>query len=410
MTTERDFDRITRAWLDTMPDEAPDRTIAAVLEAVATAPQRRRPRIGLPWRSPMNRLTILAATAALLVVALGGAMLFASGRVPVAQPTPVPTATPVIPSSAPSGAALAAPADDTLWGDWISEVPPIPEIQMPAGMIQLSIDWEFGEEVWLQTIPDYRQLLSSTPLAAPSGELHVRSNSSNTQCQLNSVGRYAWDRVPSGRFLHLTLIDDACPTRAKVFARTWVRSHGAVSDGGSGVAYSTTPMVQVDLPRGQRLGASAGEQWQEIKTFGGEEPFQAFVVIANPGGFNAPCSTSDTEKIDIAHTTDALVAYLDGLPGASHITEPTEIDGRPAVQIDYRIDNGVSCASGEIAALHPQDASDPQTWTSIAGELQRMYAVQVDADTTFLLWYQGNSETERSVIESIQFIDALPLP
>jgi hypothetical protein len=410
MTTERDFDRIARAWLDLMPDEAPDRTIAAVLEAVATAPQRRRVRIGLPWRSPMNRLTIIAATVALLVAAIGGAMLFTSGKGPVTQSTPAPTATAQAPSAAPTAAAVAAPADDSLWGDWISDVPPIPEIQMPAGMIQLSIDWELGEEVWVQTIPDYRGLLSSAPLAAPSGELHVRSNGSNAQCELNSVGRYAWDRVPSGRFLHLTLIEDACPTRAKVFARTWVRSLGAVNDGGSGVAYGVTPMVQVDLPRGQRLAASAGADWQEIKTFGDEEPFQAFVVIANPGGFNAPCSTSDTEKIDIAHTTAALVAYLENLPGASHTTEPTEIDGRPAVQIDYRIDSGVTCASGEIAALHPQASSDQQIWTSIPGELQRMYAVQVDEDITFLLWYQGNSETERSVIESIRFIDALPLP
>ncbi len=32
------LDRATRAWLDLMPDEAPDRTIAAVLEVVAVTP------------------------------------------------------------------------------------------------------------------------------------------------------------------------------------------------------------------------------------------------------------------------------------------------------------------------------------------------------------------------------------
>ena len=45
MTTSRDADRILRAWLDLMPDEAPDRTVAAVLQAVETTPQQRS-----PWR------------------------------------------------------------------------------------------------------------------------------------------------------------------------------------------------------------------------------------------------------------------------------------------------------------------------------------------------------------------------
>jgi hypothetical protein len=37
-----------------------------------------------------------------------------------------------------------------------------------------------------------------------------------------------------------------------------------------------------------------------------------------------------------------------------------------------------------------------------------MYIVQVDTSTTFLLWYQGNSETERQVIDSVRFNDELP--
>ena len=42
MTTDRDFDRLARAWLETGPDEAPDRVIAAVLQAAETTPQVRR--------------------------------------------------------------------------------------------------------------------------------------------------------------------------------------------------------------------------------------------------------------------------------------------------------------------------------------------------------------------------------
>ena len=43
MTIERDFDRIARAWLDLGPNEAPDRSVAAVLQAIETTPQVRRP-------------------------------------------------------------------------------------------------------------------------------------------------------------------------------------------------------------------------------------------------------------------------------------------------------------------------------------------------------------------------------
>jgi anti-sigma-K factor RskA len=75
MTTERDFDRLARAWLELAPDEAPDRVIAAVLQAVETTPQVRPSRWSL-WRSvPMTRLPIIAAVAATLVVVIGGAVL-----------------------------------------------------------------------------------------------------------------------------------------------------------------------------------------------------------------------------------------------------------------------------------------------------------------------------------------------
>ncbi len=75
MTDERNFDRLARAWLDLMPDEAPDRTIAAVLQAVETAPQARPPFRWLTRRFPnMNRLSMVAALAAATVLAVGGGL------------------------------------------------------------------------------------------------------------------------------------------------------------------------------------------------------------------------------------------------------------------------------------------------------------------------------------------------
>ena len=76
MTTERDFDRLARAWLDLGPNEAPDRVVAAVLQAAETTPQVRRPIGRSIWRSfHMNRLSI-AAIAVVLVAVVGGGILF----------------------------------------------------------------------------------------------------------------------------------------------------------------------------------------------------------------------------------------------------------------------------------------------------------------------------------------------
>ena len=76
MTNERDFDRLARAWLDLGPNEAPDRVVAAVLQAAETTPQVRRPIGRSIWRSfHMNRLSIAAIAVVLVAVVGGGIML-----------------------------------------------------------------------------------------------------------------------------------------------------------------------------------------------------------------------------------------------------------------------------------------------------------------------------------------------
>jgi hypothetical protein len=94
MTRTRDFDRLARAWLELMPDEAPDRVIADVLQAVDSTPQMRRP-IGAPFRRSfqMNRFSFIAAAAALVIVGLVGLSL--------AGGTPGPTVGASTPASPP---------------------------------------------------------------------------------------------------------------------------------------------------------------------------------------------------------------------------------------------------------------------------------------------------------------------
>ena len=83
MTSERDFDRLARAWLAVGPDEAPDRAIAAVLQAAETVPQVRR-RIRRPlWRFPeMNRLPMFATVVVAIAVVVGGGLFLTRSNEP----------------------------------------------------------------------------------------------------------------------------------------------------------------------------------------------------------------------------------------------------------------------------------------------------------------------------------------
>jgi dipeptidyl aminopeptidase/acylaminoacyl peptidase len=91
MTGTRDADPIIRAWLDLMPDEAPDRVIDAILETVELTPQ---PAPGRLRRRHLPSLArYLGVAAAAIVVALG-AMAFLRWLPETAiGPSPVPSAT-----------------------------------------------------------------------------------------------------------------------------------------------------------------------------------------------------------------------------------------------------------------------------------------------------------------------------
>lgn len=106
MTSERDFDQLARAWLELGPDEAPDRVVAAVLQAAETTPQVRRPIRWPSWRfRHMTRLPLAAGAAAVLVVAIGGGFLVSQPDRPVGGSSPSPS-----PSVAAGPSAMASPS------------------------------------------------------------------------------------------------------------------------------------------------------------------------------------------------------------------------------------------------------------------------------------------------------------
>ena len=113
MSDERDFDRIARAWLELGTNEAPDRAVSAVLQAVETTPQVRPLSTRLPWRyEPVNRMPIAAALVVALVIVVGGLYFMRSdGSANVGGPSPSASALPSAPAStAPSPTASAAAA------------------------------------------------------------------------------------------------------------------------------------------------------------------------------------------------------------------------------------------------------------------------------------------------------------
>src|SRR5512134_332235 len=121
MNTKRDPDVTIAAWLEDGPLTLPATTRQVVVTSIHLTPQRRKPLIRLPWRSPDMNTPFRVATAAVVgVLLLGGAYyLFGGGGGPnvgapaTPTPSPVPIASPgaVVPS--PTAGELLPPGTHT---------------------------------------------------------------------------------------------------------------------------------------------------------------------------------------------------------------------------------------------------------------------------------------------------------
>ena len=216
MTDERNFDRITRAWLDLMPDEAPDRTIAAVLQAVETAPQVRRPWRWLTRRFPnMNRLSMAAALAAAAVLAVGGGLWLTRFNGPsIGQPSPSPAA-----SASPSGSAPTAggllPVE--LRSRWFGGHRDLVELDKGSTLLFAANSFELSaSNQW-----DSVHLLRSSASAVGDGQLSLETTTDGNGCQIGDVGLYSWSLSPSGWTLTITADSDDCTARSAAVPGDW---------------------------------------------------------------------------------------------------------------------------------------------------------------------------------------------
>jgi hypothetical protein len=218
MTHERDFDRIARAWLAAGPDEAPDRAVAAVLAAIETTPQVRR-----PWRWPVWRQFHMTPRAFALVGALVIALLVASSitlRSPheVARSTPSPSAVP--PEIYQSLIDVWAGAPRTLTG-------------VPTGAIVRAIFREgnrldvSGESISPLGIQSKVEVMNSDHLT-------LTTFTGNSGCQEGAVGMYQFLLSPGKQRLTLTAVSDPCAERVMAVEGVWVRTECTTGPGIAG--------------------------------------------------------------------------------------------------------------------------------------------------------------------------------
>jgi hypothetical protein len=238
-----------------MPDEAPDRAIAAVLLATEHAPQVRRSFGSAIWRHPMNRLPLLTAAAALVVVIAGVALLLR----PSSNVGPAATTSPAPATAAPSPSALAATAA-ALQGGWLGAHHSLASIPGDAGT-HLQID---AGRVSISVANDQpRPVLVAAASSDPGGTLRLSgaSGASTDTCASGSQGSYSVAVSASGETLTLTTITDDCPARAAGVAGTWWRTDcfansciGNIDGGSYGTEYFM-PRMSARSEWGPHFGA-----------------------------------------------------------------------------------------------------------------------------------------------------------
>ena len=183
MNAPRDPDRRIHAWLELMPDEAPDRVIAAVDQAVERMPQVRQP-FGLAlWRpANMNNVKYAAAAVAIAIIGVVGLSLGGGKAAPTTGASAPPSAgtspiavVPPSPSKLPLQPGVTAVANNVvLAGDTRYTVPAF----TPAFTFTGHAGWlVFASEsaelaVLVDSRPNLRGFLGSV-LALKAGEVNV---------------------------------------------------------------------------------------------------------------------------------------------------------------------------------------------------------------------------------------------
>jgi len=334
MTTNRDPDRLLRAWLDLMPNEAPDRTIAVVLQAVSAAPQVRGRSWRGPWRFPMNRLTLVTAVVAISVAVLGGVMLFASGQ---NQPQP---------SVGPTQSAGPLPA--SLQGKWFGQSKTLAGLSAGAGTV---LELGAGSLKISQSNLQDRTLLADGASIVDGLLVVHAATPAEDGCATDLLGTYRYSLSASGESLTLATASDECAERSAVVPDVWRRIDCRVGQ--------PTCMGKLDA------GVYGSQSVRPI--LGGAEwtPAYGGVTFTVPDGW--------------ANDSDWPSSFGLSLATDFEKTSPEQTDPSPRMQIWTQI----AAASLATPCGGKVDPSVPRTAADIAAFLQTVPGLLVEPGPTF---------------------------
>ena len=407
MTTDRDFDRIAAAWLDLMPDKAPDRVVAEILEDVALTPQARPPLVRLPWASPQtSRLMLIAATVLLGAALLGGAVLLAGSRpstplpTPAAPPSAAPVPTPTVSSPpAPTAAVSEFPVAESLRSIWTAFAPANATLGTGGGPVNLAISTRgttiasgnFG------TAGSYSSRI--TPDATDTVRM-VLERSAGT-CAAGAVGTYRWALSPDRSELTLTELSDSCRNRATEFARTWVRSLVGATSVGAGVVDAFDPIFSIVMPD-DMYQPRVLPDYVEVA---GPRTFLA--AWKNPQGFASACS--QVARYPYTPGADAFAAYLNQNDAFTIIENtPLTIDGHHAVHVVIEAKKDYApCPAQDLMTWTPKDFDGH--WILSPGDRDGVYLIDVGNDTVMIAIYPTvTTASDKPIVDTIRIPASLP--
>lgn len=406
MTATRDSDRIIRAWLDLMPDDVPERSLDAILEAVDAEPQRRSVLRG-HWRNPlMNRLTLILATVMLGIAVLGGALLAGVGspnRQSATPPPPAPAASASSGAGSPSASAAvpSSPVPDALRGTWTADSEPIPDLAASGPLFRFVVN-TLGTGAWVQVNDDNPAALRSTSSATGDVLTLVLDRAANG-CPTGAIGRYRTTISAGGLELAVAAIDDPCSVRRAAMERSWIRAHRG---GPGGVAL----IEQFDPPFLVTLPPAAWTAVPRVDAIELNSPDLTVIALKDPQGFTEPCTTAGGKRRPIAPGLDAFEFYIRSLPGFTVTATDETIGGFPARHLAVVSEATADCPLGfRMAEFQPKAESGTLHWVLGVGDPDTMDIVELpDATVMIQLLAQNDAPLDReAILSSVRFLDAV---
>jgi hypothetical protein len=397
MSAPRDPDLIVRAWLDLMPNEAPDRAISSVLQAVEAVPQR-RPRFGGSWRpTTMQRLAIVAAVAAIAVAT--GTFLVLQRPTTNVGPPPSPSTSP--PASLTANGGGATPLDDVLRSTWLAFANESQVLGTGAGPVTLRVS-SVGTSLEAANFgPGHGY--ASTAFQIEPNRIEVLLDRAGGDCAAGARGVYGWTLSEDRSMLTIYNVSDECANRSRVLQRVWARSLADASTVGAGVVTTIDPGFAVTLPDDAYEARTTLNDFVEIAG-----PNESLMVFKNPQPFVDACST-DEERVPYQPGAAAFIeAFRNNDAFDVGEATPLTIGGHDALRVTIGGKaNYARCPDQELYEYTPKECGCH--FVVGQGGADTMYLVDVGPDTFMFIVSPFGNPAERQIIDSIQIPFQLPV-